>query len=249
MTTKIERINSAFSQMRISGLTTNPSNEDVSTALDRLENMMSELEFGRNIRMNYNFEEFPDAGSLTNVSQSYWHMIDTNLAVRLISDFGINVPQSLLNQASQSLATASAMSAADNIREIQNPDRMPIGSGTSLRYNKYQRFNREQRLPVNDVATNIMFIGDINDYRESFEAYLNSLETIDSFTIEADKGLDVVSSTNNDPFIDYRIEALENQVTSGAWQQVKIIITTSDGRKNTRLINFELKPNLTVNNN
>jgi len=248
MPSKQERINSAYSQMRISGLTVSPSPEDNELALDRLENMMSELEFSRNICMDYNFEEAPDPNSETGVVRSYWHMMDTNLAVRLIPDFNKVVPQTLILQASQALATASSQSAAQSIRQIANPNRMPIGSGTTLRYNKYQRFNREQRIPPPNCETNVMIIDDVDDYRESYIAYLGD-ESIASFTIEADRGLTLVSSSNDTPIINYRIKAVDNTVTSGTWQQVKIIVTTSSGRVDTRLINFEIQPNLTVNNN
>jgi len=246
---KSERINSAYSKLRISGLTVQPSPEDLQLGLNELENMMAELEFSRNICMDYNFEVTPDPSSFTNVSRSFWNMIDNNLAVRLIANFNKQVPKALEMQASQSLATASSMVAADNIRMIANPDRMPIGGGTALRYNKYQRFNREQKLPPANCETNVMIIEDIDDFFEDFEAYLNSSETIKSFTITADRGLTVVSSSNNDPRIDYRIKADSNSVTSGTYQQARIVITTSTGRVETRLIDFEVKPKETVGNN
>ena len=65
MTTKADRINSAYSKLRISGLTVDPSPEDLSLALMTFENMMSELEMGRNICMDYNFEVDPDPNSIT----------------------------------------------------------------------------------------------------------------------------------------------------------------------------------------
>lgn len=247
MTTKIDRINSAYSQIRISGLTVNPSPEDVTVALSRLETMIAELERGRNICMGYNFELEPDPNSVTNVPIEYWHAIDTNLAIRLIPDFNKDVPQVLIAQASQSLATASSMSAADNIRQIRPSDRMPLGSGTTQRYNRYQRFNRTQSLPPADCETNAIVLDGINDYQESFRAYLDASETIASYEIVVDPGLILESDSNNDPLISYRIKASES-ATNGTWQQVKITITTSSGRVEQRFINFELQSNVTVNN-
>ena len=58
MTTKIELINQAYSLIRISGITLDPSGEDISLALDRLETMAAEF-YGRNIKTDYNFEEKP----------------------------------------------------------------------------------------------------------------------------------------------------------------------------------------------
>lgn len=250
MSTKIARINGAYSQMRISGLTVDPTAEDIVIALDRLENMMSELEKSRNICLEYNFEEelLVDPNSPTNVDRSYWHMMDTNLAVRLIPDFNKAVPPTLFAQASQSVSSASSQVAAQNMRQVAPPDRMPIGSGSTLRYNKYQRFNRETEVPPNDCSTNRMIMDDIDDFEESFESYLDGVETISSFTITVDSGITLVSSANNDPIISYRIKAVENQ-TSGIWQQARIVITTSTGRVETRFVNFDIRPKQTVGNN
>lgn len=243
--TKIDDIQGAYSQMRISGLTVNPTPEDVTVALSRLENMAAELE-ARNICIGYNFQEVPDPSDLTNVDQHYWHMMETNLAMRLLADFGKQVPPSLMTQANQSMSTASSISAAASVREVEYPRRMARGSGNDLRFNRWQRFQRPDKLPPNECATNVILIGDINDYSESFEAYLGSAENISSFEIAADVGLNLISSSNNDPLISYRVEAIEN-VSDGRWQQVKIVITTDLGRKETRLINFEVLSNDTVN--
>lgn len=244
MTIKIDRINDAYSQLRISGITVQPSPGDVRIALSRLENMMAEF-FSRGICVNYNFEPNPDPSSLTNVVQAYWHMISTNLAIRLIPDFNKQAPPMLLAQASSSLSNASGRVAMDNARQVQYPRRMARGSGNTLRFNRWQRFQRPTKLPPNQCPTNKLIVDDVNDYQESFRAYLDDTETIASFTISVDPGLTLISSTNNDPIIDYRIRA-DDDSTQGVWQQVKIIITTSTGRVATRIINFEVVTNDTV---
>ena len=119
MTTKVDIINGAYTQMRISGLTVDPTPEDVEVALDRLEDMCAELEDSRNICIGYNFEEQPDPNSLTDTKRKYSHMLKTNLAMRLLHDFGKVPPPTLANQASQSLSTASSAVAAENARGVQ----------------------------------------------------------------------------------------------------------------------------------
>lgn len=240
MTTKIDIINGAYSQMRISGLTVSATPEDVSVALSRLEDMMSELEYSRNICMGYNFEVEPDPDSVTNVIQPYWHMMKTNLAIRLIPDFNKEVPMTLMNQASQSLSTASARSAADNIQEVIYPVRMPRGSGNTIKYNQRRRFQRQQKPAPNECATKRLLLGEIDDYTESFRAYLKDGESISSFSVTSDPGLTVVSSANNDPVINYTLRA-DNNSQNGTWQQVKIEVTTSDGRKEIRIINVDIQ--------
>lgn len=245
MTRKIDVISGAYSQMRISGLTVEPTPEDLVIALSRLENMMAELEGGRNICTGYNFELEPDPDSLTNVDQMFWHMIQTNLAVRLIPDFNKDVPATLINQANASLSTAGAASAAKKIQDVIYPRRMPRGSGNTFRFNRLRRYQRQQEPAPNSCATNDLLVGEINAYSEPFSAYLNENESIDSFTITADSGLRLVSSANNSPVIDYTVEAVSNSA-NGTWQQVKIEIETSEGRKEIRVIDFNIESSDTV---
>lgn len=248
MTEKIDVINDAYKQIRISGLTVVPTPEDLELALNRLENMMSEFEGSNNICLEYNFELEPDPNSRTNVTRNFWHMMSTNLAVRLVADFGKQVPPTIMAQASQSLSSAVSVSASESLQQVQYPRRMPRGSGNTLRFNRWRRFQRPQEKAPNSCATNNIVIGDIDDYTESFRAYLNDAETIDSFTITADNALSILSSANNDPVINYSIKAVEDSA-QGAYQQVKIVITTSDARVETRFIDFNITSNKTVGAN
>ena len=168
-------------------------------------------------------------------------MFATNLALRLIPDFNKEVPATLMMQASQSLSNASGRSAKARLQETRYPERMAIGSGNTLRYRPFNRFYRDNANPPNDCTTNVIYINDINDFQESFDSYLRDGETVSSFTIEADPALNIVSSSLTTPVVDYRIEAL-NTETQGNWQQVKIVSTTSLGRIQTRIINFDVRP-------
>lgn len=244
--TKGDVISDAYDQMRISGLTVDPTPEDTAIALVRLESMMAQLE-SRNICIGYKFSAEPDPSDLSGIELEHQFMASSNLTLRLASSFGKDAPMMLVNMANQSLATSSSVSAANSIRQVQAPNRMALGSGVSNRYNNWQRFNRNPALPPEECATNIMAIDNIDDFVEDFSNYLNTNEAIASFVIAADAGLLLVSSSNNDPLIDYRIEAISN-VGQGRWQQVKIVITTDTGRVTTRLISFDVRSNETVGN-
>lgn len=235
---KIDVINDAYSQMRISGLTVDPSGEDVEVALSRLESMMAEYE-ARNIGVNYTFEPEPDPNTLTNVGLQHKQMMATNLAVRLIPDFNKAVPNALMLQASQALSNSSSIVAAELVRQVRYPARQARGDGNTLRYNRWQRYFRQEVLAPQDSTTNEIFIGDINDYEESFDAYLKDAEDIQSFTIEADPRLTLVSSSQSGVLILYRVEALDAAELSN-FQQVKIVVTTTTGRIETRLIDFQI---------
>lgn len=242
MALKSEIINDAFSQLRISGLTVVASPKNNETALERLEDMAEELE-GRNMCMGYNFEEEPDPNSQMGTPKKFNYMFKTNLAFRLAADFGKMVPQTLIAMASSSMSSASSAIAAANIRQVQPSRRMPLGSGNH-RNTRYRRYQFPDPLPPNQCATNKLLIGNTQDYIETFDVYLGD-EIIDTYEITSDAGLTIVSDSNTDTEVSYRINAIDNS-TQGIWQQVKITIMTSTSRIETRLINFEISGSATV---
>jgi len=221
--------------MRISGITVDPTPEDLELALDRLEDMCGELE-GSNLCLNYNFEDVPDPATQTGVDKKFNHMLKTNLALRLIADFGQATPQTLFTQAAQSMSAASSMLAAAKIRQVQPSRRMPRGSGH--RFNRFRRRQAPERLPPNNCSTNQIKKGEIQDYTEDFQVWLGGA-AISSFTIVADSGLVVSNSANNDPLISYTVEAVDSN-NEGAWRQIKITVADSGGREEIRIINFEV---------
>lgn len=239
MTTKVELINGAYSLMRISGLTVIPGGEENTLALTRLEDMAEEFH-GRNIQTDYNFEENPDLNSLHNLPRKYWFAYKSNLAVRLLNDFGKTASPNLVAQSQAGFSFLSSNTAP--MKEARYPSRMPIGARNSLRTQRWKRYYRRGAEAPLGKGTITMFIDDIRDFMESFVAYLDDGETIASFTIEADTGLTINSSSNTDTMVVYNITATglstENSVSL---LQVKIVVTTSAGRLETRIINFQLQ--------
>ena len=238
MNSKGDLVNAAYSRGRISGLTSQPTPDDLALALRRLENMAAEFE-GRNIFVGYLFEDDPDANTPHNIPRKYWDAFETNLAVRLLGDFGKDPVPALIAFHNSGFSFLTSDTAPR--RQAQYPSRMPRGSGSSLRYNRWQRYYRPQAEAPLSADTIQMFIGDINDFTEHFDAYLRDSETVSSHTITADDGLVVTADTLTSPDIDYTIRADGTSAnTSNAFLQVTIVATTSDGRIETRLINFEL---------
>jgi len=239
---KVDVIKDAYSKMRISGLTVNPTPEDLELALTRYENMMAEW-FSRNIVVGYNFEEKPDPNTQNHVIRSYQDCMSSNLAIRLIPDFNKEVHQVLYTQASSSLDSMSGRVALARLNQVPYPTRQARGSGNTLRYNRWARFYRDFNAGINNSAQQTMFIGDITDFVEHFESYLNTGETIASYSIVADPALTLASDSNDDENVYYRIEAGQPTGDNNTLSQlVTIIITTSNGRKQTRQILFELVP-------
>ncbi len=191
MKTKVELINSAYSQLRISGLTINPTPEDTETALWRLEDMMAEY-WGRTLNFNYNFEEEPTATAASGVDRVHHRMIASNLAVTLCPDFGKDVPIKLDSIARASFSASSAVLARERVRQVAYPSRMPVGSGNRQFGNRFRKFFPSSTPPITSAGNEKMLCGDINDYQSSFASYLMD-ETIDSYVIEVGAGLSLVT--------------------------------------------------------
>lgn len=241
---KVDSINAAYNKLRISGQTVDPTPEDLELALSELENMMAEIA-SRGMVVGYNFEEQPDPNSDLNVQQEFWNMIATNLAIRLIPNFNKEVSPALYAQASQSMSQASAICSRNRLQQVAYPARQPVGNG-NRRFARWQRFyNNLNRLPPNKADTMYIMQGETNDFEESFAAYLRTDEYIDTFEVTCDTGLVVISSALLDGVITYRLNA-PIDVSTTVWQQVKIKITTTEGRIEIRVLNVQVNPNIRV---
>lgn len=243
--TKGEHINAAYSKLRISGITVNPTPGDNETALYRLEDFIAECE-GRNICLNYNFEEEPNPATRSGIDKQFNEMVSSNLAVRLMPDFGkgLKADPVLLRAASGSLSNACARTAKVNpsVRSRISP----VGSGNYIEpFDKYQY--QPDPAPIS-CKTEVLEKEITRSYSESWIDFLNpdTAEEISSFTIESSGGLNILSSAINADLdgVDFTVTA-----TTSGWQRVIIQIVTTDSTPNKadeRVINFNVTDN-TVN--
>jgi hypothetical protein len=240
---KVDRINGAYSKLRISGITVEPTPENLTLALGLLEGLMNEL-YEKNVCLGYNFEDEPDVNSKSGISPGKYNSVDAILALRLMPDFGkgFTPDQMLIGQAKAGSSHLFSSTADPNIPDY--PARMPIGSGTSLRTYRYRKFYYPESQAPDSCDTKRMILDsdnpNIDDFVEHFDSYLADSESISSYTIEADTGLTVVSSSISDDDIIYRIRADGTDYTGSAVLQVKIVVTTDDSRVITRVIDFQL---------
>jgi len=240
---KSEVISEAYSLLKISGLTVEPSPNDQKLALSRLESLAAEME-KRQIDLGYNFQVVPDANDAAGVALEDSYSLACVLAFRLFPDFGKGKdPDKMLLQ-SVKAATSYLHASTAIVRETPMPHRQPTGAGSDLRYNRYHRYYRDIAIAPNKTATNKMFLDDVDNFVESFADYLKASEVISSYTIEADTGLtisgDAISSSAEE--INYTVTATgtSDDTTSDAFLRVKIVVTTDNGRITTRVINFKL---------
>lgn len=235
--TKGEIVNDAYSQLRISGITVDATPEDIALAVDRLDDMMSEF-FGRNMCLNYEFEENPSPTTFHGVDRQHHLMMASNLAMTLLQDFGKDAPMALRGTARSTYDTSSAVSAVAKIRQVQYPSRMPRGSGIR-RFNRWRRFHPANNPPVTSCFNFKMFLGDVKDIVEPFIAYLEG-ETIASYTISTSAGLTISNDTNLGDTLTYRVTAASGSSVQTK-QTITVVITTSTGRITTKERTVELE--------
>lgn len=231
--TKADIIKDAYSQMRISGLTVDPTPEDLELALSRLETMANEWQM-RNIAINFRFENLPDPNTDIGVPRAFWQAFSTNLALRLLPDFGKQPNPVLTSQAAQSLSSLSGYVAMNRATMTPYPARQPIGSGQ--RWWRWWRFYGSSNSAPFDAKT--LREGDVEDYTESFEAWLNvaEFETITSADVIVTPRLALEASSNTDTAVDYRLMAIDKSDN----EQVTIVVTSSTGRVTTRKIPYKI---------
>lgn len=230
--TKNDIIIGAYSQLRISGITRQPTPEDLETALVRLEDMAAQ--FDSTMPIGYHFEDIPEPSSDSGVPAALKIAFETGLAVRLIADFNKQVPPSLLSISSGALSHMASMSAMQRIQQVDYSSRQPIGSGNTV-FSRWARFYRQGgNLPLNSANAS-MFIGDITNFTEHFDAYLQDGEDIASYSIVADSGLIISNDSSTTTDVDYTVQAgTPSGSDSSNVLQITIIMTTTNGRIETR---------------
>lgn len=242
VSTKSDILRGAFSQLRISGITVNPTAEDNVLALDRLEDMAQEWE-GRNMCINFAFEDSPDPATVTGVDPKFNQALKTNLALRLVPDFGKDRADivTLQTQATQSLSNLSALTA--RVNPTRYPDRMAVGSGNTYRWNRWVRYYRERPNVVVSCETQELQLNSKADYIATWADWLESGETITSFEIVNTNGLEISGAViqNNSTEIFYTVKG----ILCGA-QKVTISIVTSlstPDNADTRTVDFDIIDN------
>lgn len=238
---KMDIISDAYSQLRISGLTSNPNTTELDLALVRLEDMAAEWE-SQNIVVGYNFQQEPDPNEDAGIQPAFKLAFSRNLAIALIADYNKQVPQSLIASARGSLSSMQAAAAMARLQEYTYPDRMPIGSG-NRNYSRWARFFRQRNVP-NTTQSNQIFIGDITDFKFNFDSTLDGNEYIDSYDLQLDSGLELVSSDLDSDLnsITYRVKAVSGNEYNTSHSQVTAIINTNESRVLTSRMFFTLTP-------
>lgn len=183
--TKGAIVSAAFRKATISGITSQPTGDELAGAVETLEDMMRELE-SKNACLPYNYEDEPCLSSESNIPQQWYHAVQSRLAVLLCSDYGIQPSQTLAGQARQ--AWTSMIGKMTKPRQIGQTRRMPRGSGNTFRSPMWVRYYQgETNAPIDCDTINIK-VDEVYPVTIDFSGYLTNGEAISSFVIKDSTG-------------------------------------------------------------
>lgn len=230
--TKGEHAIKAFEYLRVSGLTSGATPGEISSALITLEDMMSEFK-SRNICSSYIFEDSPSPNTNSGIDDAFNNATATCLALRLAPAFGIMLNPDIRGMATSGLSNWSGRSA--KVNQIQPSRRQPRGSGNTFRFSNWARYYRGGSPAPISCNTFDLKVGEVDFFGINFESYLLEGATIDSYTVKSTNGIDVIQHVQDESVIN-----LECKGIASGYQTVTITVTTSTGRVNPELINFNI---------
>ena len=249
---KIDIINNAYSELRISGITVSALPEENQLALNKLEAMAAEFASGsRGIQVGYNFEHVPELNSPHGLRMEYWQSFQVLLAIRLLTDFGKGVqPDPDLYRKGRS-ASSFLYSATAIVAQTTYPSRHPIGSGNYRRGVWFRRyFGNQQKASDSVSADYYIYWGDNSKFKENFDAYLTlegvGSEYIAQVSIISPDYLDTQVVTPPAGTFPTYIEYWVTSENTGMDQRdilaiIDIVIVTSLSRTETRQKTFYLQ--------
>lgn len=235
--TKGEIVRQALEMLMISGVTVGASNEDISMSLKSLEMLIPSWE-RKGVKIGYiKAKSLLDvnANDESGISDSDVLAATSNLAKVICSAFGKSCPPLIAEYARNTFRDLIAPPV-----QMMHNEMMPRGAGNNRNSIWPVKFTSADESLLNPELTNQMQIGEVNDYVSNFESYLHDCEDIGTFTIIADNGLTIDSSSNTVSEVNYRVTAVSVGDNPNEFKVVKITITTTDGRVEVRNINFNI---------
>jgi len=232
MKTKIQLVNRAYQAIRISGLTVNAVPEEISVAIDMLQDMMYEFE-SRNICTKYFFEDDQDENAKSGIDDAFNNAASMALAERVINFFGREVPTGISQQARGGIDNWSSRTA--QVRQINPAARQPRGSGSTLRFSNWRRYYGViLDAPIDCETFNLKF-KEVNYFTHDFSKYLHVGETIVSYKVAVSRGIELLDiQQDGNKFV------MKCRGLYVGYSVIEIEITTSEGRVNPEAINFNI---------
>lgn len=142
-TTKSDIVASALNKLAVTGFDYEIDPEELKAGVVALEYLMADWD-ARGIKIGYRFAADPETANISDpcgLPDIGYRAVVYQLAIDLADTYGKQVTQSIAAGANS--AMTSLLSAIQFIPEMQYPNRMPRGSGNTLRWNRWNRFYRQ----------------------------------------------------------------------------------------------------------
>ena len=179
------------------------------------------------------FETTPNFNTDSEVDDAFNEAIATCLAMRLAPSFGIQLNADIKLLARAGLSNWSARAGKTN--QIQPSRRQPRGSGNNFRFSNWSRFYRgDDNAPISCSTFDLKF-EETDFFGVDFTNYLLEGATIASYTVDSTNGVDVLNDVQDGNVIN-----LECKGSASGYQTVTITVTTSTGRINPQVVNFNI---------
>lgn len=233
--TKGELVAAAFRKAQISGITTQPTGDELAGAVETLEDMMRELK-SKNACINYEYEDEPCLSTDSKIDPMWYHAVQSRLGLLLCSDYGIEPSATLQRQAAQ--AWSSMIGKKTLPRQNVQPRTMPRGSGNTARMGVWSRYyGGDNRAPI-DCDTITLDVGETYPLTVDFGIFLTSGETISSFEVQdISGGITQTSQLTEDL---NGVELVVTGVMPGT-NSLVVKITTTLGRVNLEKVWFTVR--------
>jgi hypothetical protein len=230
--TKIELVNGAFAELRISGLTSATDAEDIELGLAALEDVMHDV----NLSLPFNFEELPDPNTESGLPEFATLAIKLKLAERLAPSYNKSSAIPGLPSAWSRLITRLSQP-----KYLQPSALMPLGRGNR----PYFCSNNYMPAPVNLPSGTIEL--NINDAAMlppiDFGDYLQPGEVISSVTDTAEAGVTVLSDAITGDSYNIEVQA----GTATGLTRIKLDMVGDMGSKRTRYIYLNIVDGTSAN--
>lgn len=224
MKTKIDLVNGAFAELRISGLTSATDSEDIELGLSALEDVMHDV----NLSLPFNFEELPDPNTESGLPEFATLAIKLKLAERLAPSYNKSSAIPGLPSAWSRLITRISQP-----QYLQPSALMPLGRGNRPYFCSDNYMPSPVNLPSGTIELNI---DDAGMFLVEFGDYLQPGEAISSIVATAEAGITVLSdSITGDS---YSLEVQAGSTTG--LTRIKLVMTGDLGSARTRYMYFNI---------
>lgn len=172
--TKGSVVNGAYTILRISGLTTNPSNEEIAAGLQESDDLALEMK-GSGLDVNWQQPEdygLSDPADISGLTPEMTGPFKSILALRLLDLFGKAPTPTLIKRADDGMKSLEQFIVS--VPDAELPSTLSLGSGNEWDY-RSRYFYPEPG--VNNDA-DYVFKGDILNYSEDFSAWLIDEELV-----------------------------------------------------------------------